>query len=211
MIRLTISSGLGPVEVREFVAALADVLSRELCARGAILEARVEHGEAGAAPRSVDLLLLGVSADAAPFVGTHVWVQRSARRSRRDRKRWYVGVSLEQRQDCPSPLDAREVRFEVCRSGGAGGQHVNKTESAVRAHHIPSGLRVRVESDRSQHRNKKRALELLAIALEREARMEAARSERARRARALRVVRGAPVMTWTTRAGALVRAPTTDG
>ena len=205
---MTISSGMGPIEVREFVAALADALTHELHARGMTLEARVEHAEAGLAPRSVDLLVVGSLADLQPFVGTHVWVQRSARRSRRDRKRWYVGVSVEPREGCAdSQLDVAEVRFEVCRAGGAGGQHVNKTESAVRARHLPSGLSVRVESERSQHRNKKRALELLAMALDRDARVVAARSKRTRRARALSVVRGAQVMTWTTRAGALVRAP----
>ena len=58
-----------------------------------------------------------------------------------------------------------EIEFQTCRSGGKGGQHVNKTESAVRATHKASGISVRVESERSQHANKKRALELLAVKL----------------------------------------------
>ena len=57
------------------------------------------------------------------------------------------------------------MRFETCRAGGKGGQHVNKTESAVRAVHTATGISVRVESERSQHANKKRALELLAVKL----------------------------------------------
>ena len=57
------------------------------------------------------------------------------------------------------------MRFETCRAGGKGGQHVNKTESAVRAVHTATGVSVRVESERSQHANKKRALELLAVKL----------------------------------------------
>lgn len=53
-------------------------------------------------------------------------------------------------------IDIPEADLEVTtmRSGGAGGQHVNKTESAVRVRHIPTGLAVRCDQSRSQHMNK---------------------------------------------------------
>ncbi|MCL2062147.1 MAG: PCRF domain-containing protein [Firmicutes bacterium] len=56
-----------------------------------------------------------------------------------------------------------DVKFDVFRSGGAGGQHVNKTESAVRATHLPSAVSVVCQDERSQHKNKQRALEQLKL------------------------------------------------
>ena len=56
----------------------------------------------------------------------------------------------------------RDIRYEAVRASGPGGQHVNKTDSAVRATHLPSGLSVKVQTERSQHANKRLARALLA-------------------------------------------------
>ncbi len=58
-------------------------------------------------------------------------------------------------------INENDVRVDVMRSGGAGGQHVNKTESAVRLTHIPTNIVVKVQQDRSQHRNRAIAWDML--------------------------------------------------
>jgi peptide chain release factor 1 len=84
-------------------------------------------------------------------------------------------------EDVDIVINDADLRIDTLRAGGAGGQHVNKTESAIRVFHIPTGIEVKMQEDRSQHRNRAKAMAVLRARLyehERQKRDSARAAER---------------------------------
>lgn len=119
-----------------------------------------EHGTL----RSV---LISVSGDehleafANSWRGTVQWIARSQFRPECKRKNWFVGVEVFEPVEA-STFKPQDVRWETMRASGPGGQHVNRTESAVRITHVPTGIQASATEERSQHRNRALALARLA-------------------------------------------------
>lgn len=97
--------------------------------------------------------------------GTVLW-RSTANHYRPGHKRsnWFVGVNFFDDVELPA-INESDIIYETCRSGGKGGQNVNKVETTVRAIHIPSGIAVKCSDERSQSQNKARARERLLLKL----------------------------------------------
>lgn len=202
---LVISSGVGPAEARRFVARLAARLEQLAAQRGLEVCEVISSGGEAEAPRSITLRVRGeVLGELAGELGTHVLVQRSASRGRAARKRWFAAVSLHVRSDDGAGADIANIAaiprddlvITACRAGGPGGQHVNKVSSAVRVHHLPSGIAIRSAGARSQRANLDQALRRLVGLLRERAEAGRAKDRSARRHAHYTVERGRAVRSY---------------
>ena len=151
---LQLSSGCGPAECELAVGKLLRALLAEFPGIEVIQKV---PGQQVDCYRSVQI---SIKADLSSLEGSVKWVCQSPYRPRHKRKNWFVDVSICQTIHHTEYNDS-DVRFETFRSGGKGGQHVNKVETGVRAIHIPTGLASVSTNARSQQMNKKLALNRL--------------------------------------------------
>ncbi|GMV30519.1 MAG: peptide chain release factor H [Rhodanobacteraceae bacterium] len=196
MLLLQLSAAHGPAECALAVAKGFALLQREALAHDIgvdVIEA--EAGPEAGTWRSLVLTLDG--ADAAAFAlrwsGTLLWICPSPYRPAQRRKNWFFGGRVFALPELPRD---GEVRFEAVRASGPGGQHVNKTASAVRATHVATGISVKVQSERSQQANKRLALALIRQKLADRAEAAAADQRTGRHEAHRAIDRGNPVRTF---------------
>ncbi|MCC9073617.1 peptide chain release factor H [Flavobacterium sp. F-65] len=160
---IQITSGRGPAECSWVVAQVLKTFLEE--ASSSKIKTTLLQRETGIENGTVETAtVLLESNDLNEFVnswvGTIQWIGQSQFRKFHKRKNWFIGI-FEVDKVTTTQISENDIQYQAMRSSGAGGQHVNKVSSAVRATHIPTGISVVSMDSRSQHQNKKLATERL--------------------------------------------------
>jgi len=162
---LEINAGAGGTESQDWANMLRRMYVRWANARGFKVEELDDHPGETAGIKSATLLIKGEAAYGwlKGESGVHRLVRISPYDSNARRHTSFASVAVSPVIDETIEVDIqdKDVRTDTYRASGAGGQHINKTDSAVRLTHAPTGIVVAVQAERSQHKNRALAWEML--------------------------------------------------
>jgi peptide chain release factor len=189
-----LTAGTGPGECQIAVANLTAILCQE--ARAKNIKATLIKDQEG--PHGLLSALVALEGDdleafAASWEGTIQWTCPSPIRKNWPRKNWFVSISVIRPPASAAQFLETDLRFESFRSSGPGGQHVQKTNSAVRVTHVPTGTVAEAQEERSQYRNKALAVAKLVNIFERRRQDSHAAVETDIWSRHYQLVRGNPI------------------
>ena len=196
---IQITAGRGPAECTWVVAQVLKKVLEE--AQEQSLETVVLQREMGSENGTVETATLSVKGKnvdefVKSWLGTIQWIGQSQFRKMHKRKNWFIGIfEIEKQKN--SEISENDIQYQAMRSSGAGGQHVNKVSSAIRATHVPTGIAVVAMDSRSQHQNKKLATERLLKKLEGETLQQLKNHVGKQWENQLNIQRGNPTRTFT--------------
>jgi peptide chain release factor len=194
-ILIQVTSGRGPTECCWVVSQVLKTMLKEAGEKD--INCKIIQQKKATEPDTLVSALIklwGPEADtfAKTWEGCVLWIGQSNYRKYHKRKNWFVNVKRIN-QEVLFEWNETDIMFQTLRASGPGGQHVNKTESAVRAIHSPSGLQVTASNQRSQLQNKKLAKERLQEKLAQWQWIELSKNEQSRWHQHNTLERGNPV------------------